>query len=117
MVSHFSNVFKDSYKRRPMIKNLTHQSISPEARGNLERNFTEVEVKKAIINLGQDRAPRTDTFPIKFFFMCWLTIKEDLMRVFHSFFLENKLDSCIKHNFIALIPKKKEAEEISARLV
>lgn len=112
MVSHFSNSFKNPKRRRPKIETLISQSISTEDRDNLERLFTEEEVLNAITSLGQDRAPGPDSFPMKFFSLCWQTIKVDLMRIFHSFFLENKLESCLKHNFIALVPKKKEAEEI-----
>lgn len=112
IVSHFSSSFKEKKGRRPKIKNLIHQSISPTTNEFLEIDFSEEEVKKAIDDLGQDRAPGPDGFPMSFYSKCWRTIKSDLMRIFHEFHMENKLDSCLKNNFIALIPKRKEAEEV-----
>lgn len=48
----------------------------------LENDFSEEEIKRAIWNLEYDRAPGPDGFPIFFFQIFWSAIKEDFLNMF-----------------------------------
>lgn len=54
----------------------------------LEGSFTLEELKTAIFDLGGDKAPGQDGFPIHFFKQFWDTIKVDLFQLCEDSFLE-----------------------------
>ena len=47
-----------------------------------------------------------DGFPIAFFQLCWVVVKDDLMHVFHNFHEHGLFEKSLNATFIALIPKK-----------
>jgi len=74
--------------------------------------FTEEEVRKAIFQMEQNKAPGPDGFPAKFYQAFWGTIKDDLMALFEDF--HNGTLPLFSLNFgtIILLPKCKEASRI-----
>ncbi|XP_026434772.1 uncharacterized protein LOC113332450 [Papaver somniferum] len=112
IANHFELAFEENSNNRPRIKSMCLKCIYENASIWLERSFDEEEVKNAIKDLGIDRAPGPNGFPMKFFLVCWDFLKEDLMKVFEEFHDHNILHSSLKNNFIALIPKKAGVEEV-----
>lgn len=79
----------------------------------LDKGFFEEEIKKAIWDLGHDKAPGPDDFPIFSFRTFWSTIKEDLLNMFKE--LNNgcaRLDK-LNYSFIELLPKRNSPESIT----
>ncbi|XP_026420637.1 uncharacterized protein LOC113316705 [Papaver somniferum] len=78
----------------------------------LDADFTEEEVLYAIKDLGNDKAPGPDSFPIMFFQKCWYFIEEDIMSTVNKFCASGTIDS--KHNstFITQVPKKDHIETV-----
>ncbi|XP_026377952.1 uncharacterized protein LOC113272314 [Papaver somniferum] len=66
IANHFELAFKEVSNNRPRIKNMCLRRINENASVWLERHFSEEEVKNAIKDLGVDRAPGPDGFPMKF---------------------------------------------------
>ena len=81
---------------------------------DLDSPISEEEVRAAINEMPNDKAPGPDGFTGIFFKKCWLTIKTDIMQAIHSF---NNLHSANLHWLnaanIVLLPKKDGAEEIA----
>lgn len=72
----------------------------------LGRPFSEVEVKETVFELGDDKVPGPDGFPIVFFQKFWEHVKGELFQFFNEFYENGHLVGALGASFIALIPKK-----------
>ena len=61
-----------------MVKDIPHL-VKPEDLEVLEAPISEEEIKKAVWSLHPDKASRPDSFPIRFYRMCWHFIKKYLV--------------------------------------
>jgi hypothetical protein len=78
----------------------------------LEKAFSEYEIKETIFSMEKNTAPRPDHFPIEFYQHCWDFIKEDMVTLFSDFY-NLKLDiGRFNYGIITLLPKVKEANNI-----
>jgi hypothetical protein len=76
--------------------------------------FSEDEVKNAINQMPNDKAPCPDGFTGAFFKKCWEIIKVDIMKVIELFGnLHTENFHWLNSTNIALLPKKDGAEEVS----
>lgn len=71
----------------------------------LERPFTLEKVKAAVFELGGDKAPGLDGFPIQFFKQFWDTIKLDIFKLCQDFYDGSANLERINWENIALILK------------
>lgn len=71
----------------------------------LERPFILDEIKRVVFDLGGDKAPGPDGFPIQFFKQFWDTGKTDLAVLCEDFFWQRANLERINWASIALIPK------------
>ncbi|XP_026453390.1 uncharacterized protein LOC113354199 [Papaver somniferum] len=78
----------------------------------LERDVDEEECTAAIKNLGQNKAPSPDGFPVRFYLLCWDFIKQYFLNIVKELQVKSFLDWRLKNTFIALIPKKDSIEQI-----
>uniref|UniRef100_A0A2N9FW69 Reverse transcriptase domain-containing protein n=1 Tax=Fagus sylvatica TaxID=28930 RepID=A0A2N9FW69_FAGSY len=78
----------------------------------LERPFDEEEVRGVVEGFNGDKAPGSDGFPMAFFQACWSVLRQDIMRVLHSFHELGSFEKSLNATFLALIPRKNEAVEI-----
>ncbi|XP_020109325.1 uncharacterized protein LOC109724810 [Ananas comosus] len=67
------------------------------------------EIKQAVFQLGGDKAPSPDGFPLRFYQVRWDTVKEDIMRLFQEMFEGRLSTNPIDYTYICLIPKKEGA--------
>jgi len=63
--------------------------------------------------VSRDKAPGLDGFSMAFFKDCWDVIKSDLMKVLLDFHARSYFEKSLNTSFIALIPKKAGAINIS----
>jgi len=63
--------------------------------------------------VSRDKAPGPDDFSMAFFKDCWEVIKSDLMKALLDFHARNYFEKRLNASFIALIPKKAGAINIS----
>lgn len=71
----------------------------------LEQPFTLEEVKKAVFDLGSDKAPGPDGFPMLFFKTYWEIVKVEVLHLCEDFFSGKANLERINWASIALIPK------------
>lgn len=71
--------------------------------------FNIEEVKKATFQLGGDKAPSPDGFPLFFYQVFWDTVKDDIFKVFTDLYEGNLTTAPIDYSFICLLPKKEGA--------
>ena len=111
--NHFSEVTK---RGQPRTTDINWDNIPVPACDltDLGTAFSEKEVKKAIFDLPNDKAPGPDGYSGAFFKACWEIIKDDiLLAVNHFSNLRSSNLSWLNSANIALIPKKDGAECIS----
>ncbi|OAY73430.1 LINE-1 reverse transcriptase [Ananas comosus] len=75
----------------------------------ITRPFGAEEVKQAVFQLGRDKAPGPDGFPLCFYQSFWDTLKDDIMNIFHEMFEGTLNTGPIDYAYICLIPKKEAA--------
>ena len=102
----------DGGVRRPLLDGSQFSTIDKEVINFLDIPFTKEEVLEAVKNMNRDKAPSLDGFSMAFFQGCWSIIKEDVMKVFHYFYVHGTFEKSINATFIVLIPKKWESLEI-----
>lgn len=73
----------------------------------MEWPFSEEEVKAAVFDLGSDRAPGLDGFPMAFFQTFWEDVKVEVMDFVSEFFNRGFLSKDIGASFIALSLKSR----------
>jgi hypothetical protein len=86
--------------------------VSVEENNLLTAEYSEEEVRKAIFQMGHNKAPGRDDFPAEFDHIFWDTIKVDLLALF-SCLHAGQLELFRLHfGEIILLPKVNEAERI-----
>lgn len=112
IIQHIKDFFVNLYARedwdRPSLDKLAISTISEEDARWLEREFEEIEVRIANHDLGGDKAPGLDGFPMVFFQRFWEVTKVDIMKFMKEFHFRGKLSKSAGASFISLIPKLKE---------
>nr|GEW67696.1 hypothetical protein [Tanacetum cinerariifolium] len=81
------------------------KKISDGTKNNMVREVSNEEIKSAMFNIGDDRAPGQDGFSSVFFKKSWNIVGEDVCSAIKDFFHNGKLLKEINHTFLALIPK------------
>ncbi|GJW04434.1 hypothetical protein Tco_1563290 [Tanacetum coccineum] len=69
------------------------------------RQVTNDEIKDAIFNIGNDKAPEPDGFTSVFFKKAWDIVGEDVCNAVKDFFFNGQILREINHTIIALLPK------------
>jgi len=85
IVHFFENLLHDDHQQRPLLDGIFYDTISMKDALELEKEFSEEEVRSAINDLGKDKAPGKDSFNIAFFKSCWEGVKGDMMGLFFDF--------------------------------
>ncbi|XP_021998284.1 uncharacterized protein LOC110895278 [Helianthus annuus] len=82
----FRDRFKEPLKLRPCMSALSFKSISVEEATMLIQPFSRVEVKQAVWECGDDKAPGPTGFNFRFFKRFWNLFEEDFVKVMENFF-------------------------------
>ncbi|XP_058752696.1 uncharacterized protein LOC131625878 [Vicia villosa] len=80
---------------------------------DLEKPFSEEEIKDAIWSCDGNKSLGPDGFSLEFFKRFWFLLKDDLMKLCNDFYLKGTLVNAITSSFLALIPKKKNPQDLS----
>ena len=86
--------------------------VSPEENDILVADFTESEVREAIFQMENNKAPGPDGFPAEFYQVFWGVIKDDLLSLFYEFHKEALDLFSLNFGIISLIPKTQNATTI-----
>ena len=101
----FQQLYKGGKRLRPTMDGIPLKMLSSSQRRTLEEQFSKEEIRAAVFDLGGDRAPGPDGFPIIYFQHFWDMLEDDLF-VFNEFCENGVLVRELGASFLALIPKK-----------
>lgn len=113
IVQYYSELFREDSTSRPQLDGLEFPSIDSSQAAVIEGPCDEDEVRGAIHDLGGDRSPGPDGFPIMVFSRCWNFMKEDILAVVNDLFLNAHIDWRLKSTFIFLAPKQEVVVNVS----
>lgn len=111
---YFRNLF--SRKASNLIElpeDLFQSKLVDADRAVLTEAFSEDEIRNAVWECEGAKSPGPDGFGFEFYKKSWEVIKGDLLRVFSEFHSNGKLARGCNSSFIALIPKKEGAGNLS----
>uniref|UniRef100_A0A0A9H5S4 Reverse transcriptase domain-containing protein n=1 Tax=Arundo donax TaxID=35708 RepID=A0A0A9H5S4_ARUDO len=87
-------------------------NLTAEDNSQLDKPFTEEEIKFALFEMEVNKAAGPDSIPVEFFQKCWDIIKEDIIKLFQGFY-DGTLDvSHLNYGIITLLPKVADASKI-----
>ncbi|GKA40583.1 hypothetical protein Tco_0733176 [Tanacetum coccineum] len=86
------------------INGLFHKQVSENSNANMVRGVTNEEIKKAMFDIGNDKAPGPDGYTLVFFKRGWDVVGIHVCNAIRDFF-DNGTSKGINHTFPALIPK------------
>lgn len=96
-----------------LIDNLDLPSLSPEVAKSLVKEVSWVEVEMALNQCPSNKAPGPDGFNMGFLKNLWDTIGMDIFCTIKNFFSCGHLPPGMNSSFIALIPKKEGATQVT----
>lgn len=88
-------------------------SISHYDRSWLNLRVTEDEVKRALFQMGPDKAPGPDGFPPSFFQRYWDIVGASVVDFVHTAFLNSAVPSAANQTLIVLLPKVDSPESLT----
>lgn len=103
--NHFHNLYKESWKIRPMFVNRIGIGISIEMAHQLVAEFDEHEVWDVLRCCDGNKSPGPDGFNLLSIKKCWDFMKGGIMEFMNEFHRRAKLPKGINSSFITLIPK------------
>ncbi len=92
--------------------NLLFEDVGPDLSG-LDAPFSEDEIKRAVFDLGPDKAPGPDGFPLLFFQKSWEFLRVDILEIFAKFHSGTLDLAPVNKGWICLLPKKGSPSEIT----
>ncbi|CAH9085418.1 unnamed protein product [Cuscuta europaea] len=87
--------------------------IEPSVHDSLLSPITNKEIKDALFDIGDDKAPGPDGYSSAFFKKNWNIVGEDVIRSTKEFFNSGRLLKQLNHTVIALIPKTSHSPRVS----
>ncbi|XP_071718424.1 uncharacterized protein [Rutidosis leptorrhynchoides] len=105
----FLKFFKEKFTNLNTVKlsrpssHLHH--MSDEMSNGMEMPFTELEIRKAVWDCGDDKAPGPDGFSFRFIKFFWDLVKEDVCAFVHNFHASGYIPKGCNSSFFTLIPK------------
>ncbi|GJS75176.1 hypothetical protein Tco_0725057 [Tanacetum coccineum] len=79
--------------------------VSEVSANHMKRDVSNEEIKRAMFDIGDDRAPGPDGYTSTFFKKGWNIVGVDICNAIRDFFSNGQILKEINHTFIALIPK------------
>ena len=110
-----SKHFGELFTAQPIIDDAELLDLVPRLVKNndnatLNHKITLEEIKEAVDDMEDDRAPGLDRYNINFIKVCWEIIKSDLFKMVSKSQRCDKIGGSTNSAFLALIPKEKDAK-------
>jgi len=103
-----------NYNPLPLDEDLWAEGELVSENGNnfLTRPFSEEEIKAALFQMEKNKAAGPDCIPAEFFQQCWEIVKQNILELFHDFYVGNLNVSRLNYGIITILPKVADAEKI-----
>ncbi|KAJ9536540.1 hypothetical protein OSB04_un000292, partial [Centaurea solstitialis] len=80
---------------------------------HMVRPIEDKEIRDAIFDIGNEKAPGSDGFSSKFYKAAWEVVGSDVLCAIHSFFYRSRLPRELNHTLLCLLPKSPGASMVS----
>nr|KAJ0227223.1 hypothetical protein LSAT_V11C100002470 [Lactuca sativa] len=104
----FGSKFQDKWPNRPKFINEMFRNLEPQDCMMLERNFIGEEIKLAVFDCDNEKAPGPDGFTFKLLKYQWEVINDDVIRCIKNFEATWMISKGCNSSFITLIQKIKD---------
>ncbi|KAJ0749948.1 putative RNA-directed DNA polymerase [Helianthus annuus] len=108
ILSFFRDKFRENSPYRPELDCSNIKKISDLDRDILVEPFLEQEIKEAVFECGDEKAPGPDGMNFRFIKHFWNIFKDDFRRIFDWFYNTGEITLGSGASFIALVPKVKD---------
>ncbi|KAH0658710.1 hypothetical protein KY289_027458 [Solanum tuberosum] len=112
IITYYKKLYTEPIPWRPTHQYAICPIITEEEKMALQGRFEENEVLTCLKLCAADKAPGPDGFTMGFFIKCWEIVKQDIMDTFPKFYDQEVFEKSFNATFIALVPKKKGANEL-----
>ncbi|GKB20225.1 trichome birefringence-like protein 3, partial [Tanacetum coccineum] len=105
-VSHYEQFLGTSMDCNTLnVEGLFSKTVPMDIASNMVRPVTNEEIKAAMFDIGDEKAPGPDGYTSVFFKKGWSIIGPDICNAVRDFFSNGQILKEINHTFLALIPK------------
>ncbi|GJV05890.1 RNA-directed DNA polymerase, eukaryota, reverse transcriptase zinc-binding domain protein [Tanacetum coccineum] len=94
-------------------QNLFTTKLSNDEANKMVVDVSDKDIKEAMFNIGENKAPCTDGFTFAFFKKSWAIIRKEICQAVKEFFISGKLLGEINATLITLIPKIPQPNKVS----
>nr|GEV88236.1 RNA-directed DNA polymerase, eukaryota [Tanacetum cinerariifolium] len=112
-LDHFTARFKQPSCGRLKLNMSFPNRLSFDQVGDLDKNISIDEIRKAVWDCGESKSPGPDGFTFEFFRRYWHFIGPDFCAAVNCFFDKGRFPRGSNSSFIALIPKVKDAKFVT----
>ncbi|XP_075497741.1 uncharacterized protein LOC142534974 [Primulina tabacum] len=112
IIGYYNKLYKKSGGDGSGLDGVEWRPVTLMKAEQLERPFSEEEIRGAVLECDGAKAPGPDGFTLAFYQKSWDTIKDDLLKVFGEFYDDGIVNGKTNETYICLIPKKKDATKI-----
>ena len=118
LMEHFRNQYVE-VETKPIqtlleeLATLHIPKIDQHQQSYLDSPITDVEIEKAVYQLGPYKALGPDGIPTFFYEEYWSIVKQDTLNSVHAFFHSSSLLKSLNQTFLTLIPKVNIPEDVS----
>ncbi|XP_071719506.1 uncharacterized protein [Rutidosis leptorrhynchoides] len=99
---HYMSIYKVPIS---VIKTGNFRVLSTQQSESIEAPFSEAEVRKAVWDCGDDKAPGPDGFSIRFIKHFWDLLKEDVIKFVNCFHASGYIPNGCNSSFFTMLPK------------
>ncbi|PWA66526.1 RNA-directed DNA polymerase, eukaryota, Reverse transcriptase zinc-binding domain protein [Artemisia annua] len=113
---HFENFLgtkSEAIQMGDEIDSLFTKKVSEVEAMEMSRMVSEEEVKNALFDIDDNKAPGPDGYTSKFFKKAWSVIKEDFYKAVNEFFVSGKLLGQLNATLITLVPKIQTPQRVT----
>ncbi|GKE75511.1 hypothetical protein Tco_1537552, partial [Tanacetum coccineum] len=94
-------------------QNIFTNKISTEEVMRMVRNISDAEIKNAMFDIEDSKAPSPDGYTTRFYKLAWSIIGKDICQAVREFFLNGKLLGEVNATLISLVPKIQTPDKVS----
>ncbi|KAM0019451.1 putative RNA-directed DNA polymerase [Helianthus debilis subsp. tardiflorus] len=109
----FRERFREDIKVRPSVFCDDLRTLSDTEKELLIKQFSVEEIKQAVQDCGDDKAPGPDGFNMKFIKLLWEFLEKDFKDILDYFYDNEGFNIGCCSSFITLVPKKKDPVELN----